>query len=118
MGTDIHIVCETRHNGKWYPEMREELDVLRNYRLFDQLVPGVRCQHDNECELNPKGWPEGVHPWTKEALGDYYSISWISMEDALRVEGPVAIDWWHLVRYFQALYRTRDGVRFVVGFDS
>jgi hypothetical protein len=119
MGTDIHVVCETQHNGKWYPEVREELGVNRNYRLFDELVPGIRCRHDGlGCELNPKGWPEGVHEWTKEALEDYHSISWISMEDALDVEETLAIDWWHLVRHFKALHWTVDGVRFVVGFDN
>jgi hypothetical protein len=118
MGCDIHVIVEINHNGKWYPEMREQVSINRCYELFTMLA-GVR-NYEEVSAPEPKGLPEGMHEWTREYMSnvDFHSYSWVSCEEAEKIPETVSASWWYMVRYFKSLSWLGDGIRFVIAFDN
>lgn len=90
MGCDIHAFVEVRLNGKW--ESYSDLYIGRDYQLFARMA-GVRNYDGTTPVSEPRGLPSDLSSVVDAAaklwMNDGHSFSWLSAEEAARVQ-----DWY------------------------
>jgi hypothetical protein len=83
MGTDIHMFAERLVNGWWVP-ISGEIDIDRNYELFN-ILAGIRRAGPYPIMADQRGIPEDVSPQNEAQYQDWttdaHSASWLSLEE-------------------------------------